>query len=51
MQHVEHDQPASTGDVYQSPVVQRLGTLAELTLGGGTDDPDGTGLGSDVTQP
>ncbi|SCG58080.1 lasso RiPP family leader peptide-containing protein [Micromonospora humi] len=51
MQHVAHDQPASTEDVYQPPTVQRLGTLAELTLGTGPEESDGNDTGSDVGQP
>ncbi|BCJ62915.1 lasso RiPP family leader peptide-containing protein [Micromonospora endophytica] len=42
--HDEHLTAATTPDTYQEPTIRRLGTLAELTLGGGDEAFDGTGL-------
>ena len=39
--------PAWSGDDYVPPQITRLGTLAELTLGGGAGPDDGLGGAGD----
>ena len=45
----ESDPASTSGPVYAAPMITRLGTLTELTLGGDTDMSDAMGGNGDAS--
>ena len=48
MQDTESDAAGELAAAYEAPTITRLGTLAELTLGGSVGPDDGLGGNGDV---